>query len=151
MRKIENILLLPVLVLIVLLFLTGDATLDFHLHDTYFVIALAHVIKWFLYWLMVAYILYTVIRYRHKRVNTAWAITHISLTIIPIVLIWYLAVPPDLKLSDDHAYLAYEQAFHRKWEWRYLWLGILGMGFLLNQIVFLVYFVTRLFQTPDLQ
>jgi heme/copper-type cytochrome/quinol oxidase subunit 1 len=151
MKKIENILLLPVLVLIVLMFLAGDATLDFHLHDTYFVIALAHVIKWFLYWLVVAFILYTVIRYRHKRVNTAWAITHISLTIIPIVLIWYLAVPPQLNLSDGHDYWAFEQAFQSKWEWRNLWLVILALAFLLTQIVFLVYFVTRLFQTPDLQ
>jgi hypothetical protein len=151
MKKIENVLLLPVLVLIVLIFLTGNATLDIHLHDTYYIIAYSQLVKWFLYWLVVVFILYTVIRYRHKRVNTVWAVTHISITIVLIALNWYLVVSPGFEGSGEGANIAYNMAAFRKWELYNQWSIVTMLAFLLTQIIFLVYFVTRLFQTPDLQ
>jgi heme/copper-type cytochrome/quinol oxidase subunit 1 len=144
MKKIENILLPPILVLLVLIFVKRTTTIDIHLHDTYYVIAHASLAKWFLYWLVVQFFLYTLIRRRHKQVNTKWAITHISITILLIGLIWFLA---DSMSKAPRYYATYAV----KWNLYNQMIVIAVVAFLLSQIVFLVYFVSRLFQTPEPQ
>jgi heme/copper-type cytochrome/quinol oxidase subunit 1 len=147
MKKIENVLILPILVLLVLMFLPGTSTIDVHLHDTYYVIAFGHLIKWFLYWLVVVFILYTIIRYRHKRVNTRWAISHIVISFLLIGLVGFLAYAIYNKPRD---YVSYVEEWG-KWRLYNQMIGFAMLAFLINQIVFLIYFVTRLFQTPEPQ
>ena len=147
MKKIENVLLLPALVLLVLIFVQGRSTVDIHLHDTYYVIANTSLAKWFLYWLVVQFILYTLIRRRHKQVNTKWVITHLSITLLLIGLIWFLAN----SMSKAPRYYASYTEEWEKWNLYNKMIVIALVAFLVSQIVLLVYFVTRLFQTPEAQ
>jgi hypothetical protein len=144
MKKIENVLLLPALVLLVLIFVKRRSTLDLHLHDTYYVIANAAIVKWFLYWIIVQFILYTIIRRRHGPLSKKWAVTHISITVLLIGLILFLPH------TQERAPVDYKTILER-WQWYNEAMLAAMLAFLLSQIVFLIYFVIRLFQSPEPQ
>lgn len=83
MKKIENFLFWPVLVL---LFCSiskyGDTPTDVHWSDTFFVIKNSVITGCFLAWLIVVIMLFKVIRRRGQAIHTKFAITYIVLTLL---------------------------------------------------------------------
>jgi hypothetical protein len=83
MKKIENFLYLPVLIL---LFYGASkyssSVTDIHFHDTFYVITNASITGWFLAWLGIVFILFKIIRRRHVIIHTKFAFTYIVLTVL---------------------------------------------------------------------
>jgi hypothetical protein len=69
MKKIENWLLWPILVLVFCsISKYGDTTTDVHFSDTYYVIKNSFITGWFLAWLLIVFFLFKLVRRRHQGV-----------------------------------------------------------------------------------
>ena len=142
MRKIENLLLVPFLLIVLALCLRGHSTLDIHLHDTYYVIAPWPLAQLFVVWLFILFLLYKLIRKRRQFVNNWWAISHITVTTLLTGLIWFSYLfnnrLPRWYISDSlettlRIWAAYNQL-----------LVISCMIFLFVQVIFLIYFIVQM-------
>jgi hypothetical protein len=134
MKKIENLLLLPVLVLFCLSF-NNPGGLDFHLHDTYFVIAGVSLWRFFAGLLLILFGLYKTIRNRHYYINLIFAVPHILITILLTALILF-----PFK-TEVHSYIDWSQVPDQK-------NALVLLAFLLIQVIFLIYFIVKLTQRP---
>lgn len=83
MKKIENFLFLPVLVL---LFYSAskysDTSIDIHLFDTYYIFSSAAAAGWFALWLLVVVFLFRLVRRRHQMVHQRFEIIYSTLTLL---------------------------------------------------------------------
>lgn len=83
MKKIENWLILPVLIL---LFFSaskyGGASTDINVSDTYFIIPNAAIAGGFAVWLLLVIFLFKQIRRRHQVVHKKFAFIYITLTLL---------------------------------------------------------------------
>ena len=146
MKKVENLLLLPIVVLFVLSLLAGNSTLDIHLHDTYYVINNYNLAKWFTWWLVVMFILYKLIRRKQGRVDERWAVPHIAVTVVLIALMWFPAVMDNGPMP--RRYLDYGNDMLQQMITWYRIIFIGGLVFALVQLAFLVYFIIQLIRSP---
>jgi hypothetical protein len=147
MKNIENWLLLPVGILFICSFgLTGH-TLDFHLHDTYFVFEGVSTLRLVAAFLLIIFGLYKTIRYRHQTINRAFAVPHIFFS---TALAGLLLMP----LFSTRQYIDYTILDYSNWnsyqdQWQ---LSVLaGVLFLFIQVIFFLYFIVQLLKkrVPD--
>ncbi|WP_207510810.1 hypothetical protein [Longitalea luteola] len=83
MRKLENLLI--IIVLIILFYSAskyGDASIDVHFHDTFYVINSAYIGGWFAVWLLIIFLLFKVVRRRHHYVSPLITLTYTTLTLL---------------------------------------------------------------------
>jgi heme/copper-type cytochrome/quinol oxidase subunit 1 len=143
MKKIENLLFWPVLVLIFCsISKYGNTTTDVHLHDTYYVIANSYITGWFLAWLLVVFFLFRVIRRRHNYINTKFAITYLLLTVVLFTISWgsgFVGGGSPAGYSDSQLD---KLIFYDKVR------SVTAGGLLVTQVIFLVYFVVQLLKKP---
>ena len=134
MQKVENSLILPVLFLYVWS-LTISGSLDFHLHDTYFVVEGFSALRGLAGFLLILFGLYKTIRYRHDIINLFIAVPHILLTCI---LIGCLLV----SFEGKRNYVDFSS-------WNSVQLGAMGLlSFLLLQVIFVIYFIVEIIKKP---
>jgi hypothetical protein len=147
MKKIENWLLLPLLFIVFGNYLfVGKSMLHID-HDVQSaqIITDALFFRFFLFILVVLFLLYKIIRKRYGAVNKPWAFSHIAITMLFTVIIWYLVQNqqwPRFYLSTSfndvlHIWARYNKA-----------LVIAACIFLLIQISFLIYFTVKLVKKP---
>lgn len=144
MKKIENFLFLPVLVLVFYsMSKYSDASIDINFHDTYYIIASAPVAGWFAVWLLIVILLFKLIRRRHHSVNQKIAITFITGTLLffAIFLIGGLVGGPsgEGRFSDTEL-----DTLIFKGQLRI----VAAWCFLVMQVMFVVYFVVQLLKRP---
>src|SRR5690349_11417001 len=83
MKKIENFLFWPVLVLLFFCITKyGSTSTDINFHDTYYIIPSSTIAGSFAGWLLVVIFLLKRIRHRHQVVNNKFALIYIALTIL---------------------------------------------------------------------
>lgn len=143
MKKIENFLFWPVLVLVFCsISKYGDMPTDVHWKDTFFVIKNSIITGCFLAWLIVVIMLFKLIRRRHQSVHTRFAVTYIVLTLLLFSVSWlsgFLGGGSPAGYSDSQLdkLIFYNQV------------RIITAACLLAvQVVFLVYFVVQLLKKP---
>jgi hypothetical protein len=144
MKKIENFLFWPVLVLVFCsISKYGDTPTDVHWNDTFFVIKNSIITGCFLAWLIIVIMLFKLIRRRHQQVNTKFAITYIVLTLLLFGVSWasgFLGGGSPAGYSDSQldTLIFYNQVRI-----------ITALGLLVVQVIFLVYFVVQLLKKPE--
>jgi hypothetical protein len=153
MKKVEHLLLVPIVILMFVALYVHDTTLDIHVHDTYFVLDLAWIAKMFMYWLAFVFVLYKVMRRRHKYVNRWWVISHIGFTLLIMAMLWYYVFLFGAPSNVERYYFpaANVPVLLEKWSFYNTIIIIILLTFLLIQLVFLAYFITRLFRSPVVQ
>jgi heme/copper-type cytochrome/quinol oxidase subunit 1 len=142
MKKIENWLFLPILVLVFYgASKYSSNTIDIHFHDTYYVVANGHLIGVSLVWLSIVLILFKIIRRRHQSISIRFAIPYLILTLLIFLVFW---LPNGAEtgangISDTqlNRWLLYNQLRISA-----------AFFFLLAQVIFLIYFITQLFKRP---
>jgi hypothetical protein len=143
MKKIENWLLWPILVLIFCsISKYGDTTTDVHFNDTYYVINNNFITGWFLAWLLIVFFLFKLIRRRHQFVNVKFAATYIVLTVLFFTVSWgsgFLGGGSPAGYSDSQLD---KLIFYDKVR------SLTAVGLLATQVIFLVYFVVKLLKKP---
>jgi hypothetical protein len=145
MKKIENWLLWPTLFIVLANYvLVGQSTLG---HDTRSVSIISHTIflRFSLVILGVLFLLYKVIRKRQGAVNKPWAISHIAISSLFIVIIWYLVQNQQM----PRRYL--RTSFDDEWKiWAVHNQALIKsvFMFLLVQVSFLIAFVVQLLKKP---
>ncbi len=83
MKKIENILFWPVLIL--LFFCAskyGRISTDLNIHDTYYIIPNSYAAGTFALWLLLVIFLLKLIRRRHQVINKKIVLTYVTLTLV---------------------------------------------------------------------
>lgn len=138
MKKIENWLLFPVLVLFCWSF-ANPGTLDFHIHDTYFVIAGVSVWRYFAAFLLIVFGLYKTIRNRHQTINRVFAVSHILITIL---LTGFMVIP----FTSEPKYIDYSN--WKSYQSKLQWDAIAVITYLLTQVIFLIYFIIQMVKRP---
>lgn len=146
MKKIENWLLWPILVLIFCsISKYGDTTTDVHFHDTYYVINNSFITGWFLAWLLIVFFLFKLIRRRHQFVNARFTIMYIVLTVLFFTVSWgsgFLGGGSPAGYSDSQLD---KLIFYDKVR------TLTAVGLLATQVIFVVYFVIQLLKKPVIQ
>jgi hypothetical protein len=143
MKKIENFLFWPVLVLIFCsISKFGDKPTDIHWSDTYVVVKNAYITGCFLAWLLIVIMLFKLIRRRHQHVHTKFAITYIVLTLLFFSVSWvsgFLGGGSPAGYSDSQLdkLIFYDQLR-----------VVTALCFLVIQLIFLGYFVIQLLKKP---
>jgi len=144
MKKIENLLFLPVLALCFYgASKYSSTTLDIHFQDTYFVIYNATIVGWSLAWLLGVIVLFKVIRQRQQTINIKFAIPYIVLTLLLFLVLWLPsgAETGDNGISDEQLsrWLLYNQLRM-----------VAAILFAMAQVTFLIYFIVQLMKRPRL-
>jgi hypothetical protein len=145
MKKIENWLIWPALFIVFAnYFLVGESTLG---QDTRSVSIITHAMfsGISLVVLCVIFLLYKIIRKRNGSVNKPWAISHIAITILFIVIIWYLVQyqqMPRRYLSTSYKDELSIWVIHNQVLVKSVFV------FLLIQVSFLLVFVVQLLKKP---
>jgi hypothetical protein len=144
MKKIENILFWPVLVL---LFFSaskyGATSTDIHFHDTYYIVANSYVAGTFAVWLLLIIILLKLIRRRHQAVNKIFVLTYITLTLL--LLGGFLGLE---FVSGGSAAGNFTTADLDALMFRNQLRVVCAWCFLLVQVIFLGYFLYQLIKKP---
>jgi hypothetical protein len=130
MKKIENWLLWPILILIFCsISKYGDTATDIHWNDTFYVINNSFITGWFLAWLLIVFFLFKLIRRRHQAINNKFAITFMG-----------GGSPAGYSDSQIDNLIFYNQVR-----------VVTALGLLVTQVIFLVYFVVQLLKKPVIQ
>lgn len=135
MRKIEYLLLaVPLLFLAIFYIRAPVELLDFHIHDTMYVVAVSHFF-WLLFFLMCLYLVIHLILRKKKWRNRIIGNSHVIISVIAILVIGVqmFVRPTPLKSIDADVY--------RKIPFGDKILAICALGFILAQILFLFYFL----------
>ena len=140
MKKIENWLFLPVLVL---LFYSASeysaATTDIHLNDSYYIISNASIARGLLTWLILVFIFFKVMRRRNPNLNNRLVVSYMVLT-GSLLSVWYIASGVlGAKTSSG-----FSDAELNRWVLFNQIRMTAGFVFGLVQVIFLVYFVVLL-------
>jgi hypothetical protein len=144
MKKIENFLFLPVLILLFYGASKYSSTVtDIHLHDTFYVITNASITGWFLAWLGIVFILFKIIRRRHVIIHTKFALTYIVLTplLFGVFIVAGLVGGPSNMSGYSDADLDVVIA-------RNLFRMVTVYCFLAVQFIFLIYFIIQMVKKP---
>ena len=144
MKKIENILFWPVLIL---LFFSaskyGRSSTDINVNDTYHIIPNSYVAGTFALWLLLVIFLLKLIRRRRQVVNKKIALTYIALTLLlgggflSLGLVSGGSVAGNFTTADLDALL-----FRNQLRMTCAWC------FLLVQVIFLIYFIVQIIKKP---
>jgi hypothetical protein len=146
MKKIENWLFWPILILIFCsISKYGDTATDIHWNDTFYVINNSFITGWFLAWLLIVFFLFKLIRRRHQAINNKFAITYIVLTVLFFSISWLSGFmgggsPAGYSDSQIDKLIFYNQVR-----------VVTALGLLVTQVIFLVYFVVQLLKKPVIQ
>jgi|GEM_PF-4774469 len=144
MKKIENILFWPVLVL---LFLSaskyGAASNAIELNDTYYIILNSHSAGIFAAWLLLVVLLFKFIRRRHQVVNKKFAITYIVLTLLLFGVFIGLGFVQGSSAAGNFTTADLDALMFRN----QLKVAC-AEGCLLVQVIFLVYFFVQMVKKP---
>jgi membrane protease YdiL (CAAX protease family) len=142
MKKIENILFIPA---VILLFLSiskkNTAVTDIHFSDTYYVVSNAAIAGGFLGWLILVIIFLKLIRWRHQSINIKFASPYIILTLV-LYLVFTLASPPQAGTGGMSDAQLDQWIFYNRLR------EVTAVAFILIQVIFLIYFITQLFKRP---
>lgn len=140
--KIENWLLLPMLIL---LFYTRSAaaenTTSFHFQDNAVEFNNGSAAGWALVWLILVFLLWKVVRLRHRTVNIKFAISYILLSLLFFVVLC-LPTSPETSangISDTQLYMWNLYNSIRAMSWNIV---------MLTQLIFLIYFIIQLIKRP---
>jgi heme/copper-type cytochrome/quinol oxidase subunit 1 len=94
--KVENLLIILVSILVILLVLSvtllGAASLDIHLHDTYYVINISHVVGFCLIITLIDFLLYRLIGYKPGRWNNWISLLQFFFLVLFFLCMSYLFV-----------------------------------------------------------
>ena len=145
MKKIENWLLWPALFIVFAnYFLVGESTLRL---DTRSVSIITHAMfsGISLVILVVIFFLYRIIRKRNGAVNKQWAISHIAITTLLIVTIWYLV--QNQQMPRRYLNTSYKDELSI-WVIHNQALVKSVFVFLLVQVSFLIVFVVQIMKKP---
>lgn len=141
MKKIENLLLLPLLFALYGINRVSANLFFIQFHDTTLATNPAGVCTWFLCYVIVLFVLYKLIRRRRQFVNPIWATGHITITFLLMVTVWwaleYSETPTSgfsLSKRNDFADWA---SFNRTLVFSFL-------IFSLVQTIFWIYFVVQM-------
>ena len=143
MKKIENWLLWPILVLIFCsISKYGDTSTDIHFHDTYYVINNSTITGWFLVWLLIVFFLLKLIRRRHQSINNKFAILYMVLTVLLFIISWgsgfmVSGSPAGYSDSQIDKLLFYDRLRTQT-----------ALGLVAIQVIFLIYFVVQQLKKP---
>jgi heme/copper-type cytochrome/quinol oxidase subunit 1 len=143
MTKLENLLFLAAVAVLCWPHISSY-TCDFHLHDTYFVIAFPKLLLTEL--LLVLFLFYKILRKRHGLVNRLMAVTHVFITILFIagVLCAFVSVQT---VNMSHGYLNYSnwQEIETQNRYRNLIAALFIIVFLITQFIFSYTLLSGLF------
>ena len=143
MKKIENLLFWPILVLIFCsISKYGDTTTDVHFSDTYYVINNSFITGWFLAWLLIVFFLFKLIRRRHHFVHTKFAAAYIMLTVLFFGISWASGFfgggsPAGYSDSQLDKLIFYDNLRTQS-----------ALCLVATQVIFLIYFVVQLLKKP---
>jgi hypothetical protein len=146
MKRIENWLLWPILILIFCsISKYGDTATDIHWNDTFYVINNSFITGWFLAWLLIVFFLFKLIRRRHQAINNKFAILYIVLTVLFFSISWASGFmgggsPAGYSDSQVDKLILYNKVRI-----------VTALGLLVTQVIFLVYFVVQLLKKPVIQ
>lgn len=144
MKKVENLLLLPVLLIGLMLLLAGTATIDISGGFHFYIIANSVVMPFVIGFFFLEFVLYKLIRKRHNAINDRWAWIHIGGSFLLVAIfeycVLYRGVPAwNLSLVTADTYYTYMIITQQL-------LIIDALLFLLLQVVFLSYFAIQMFK-----
>jgi hypothetical protein len=144
MKKIENILFWPVLIL---LFFSaskyGSTSTDIHFHDTYYIIPSRVISGGFVVWLLVLIFLFKLIRRRHQVVNNKFVLIYITLTALSLGVFLGLEFVKGGSAAGNFTYADLDALMLRNK------LRILSAWcLLLVQVMFLIYFIVQIVKKP---
>jgi hypothetical protein len=144
MKKIENILFWPVLIL---LFLSaskyGSDMVGTDFNDTYYVITNSQVAGSFAVWLLVVVFLFKLIRRRHQVVNKKFALSYIVLTILLTGVFLGLGFVKGGSAAGNYTTADLDALMFRN----QLKVAC-AEGCLLVQVIFLIYFFIQIVKKP---
>lgn len=139
MKKIENWLLWPILVLIFAsISKYGEQRTDIHWNDTFYVIDNNYITGSLLVWLLIVFFLLKFIRHRHHTVHTQFAIAYMVLTVLLFTLFWgssFLGGGSPAGYSDSQIDKLIFYNNLRLYT---------AFGLLLVQVIFLLYFIVQM-------
>jgi hypothetical protein len=138
MKKIENILFIPALILLFLgISKNNTGATDIHFNDTFFVLENRTMAGWFLAWLIFVIILFKIIRRRHNYINKRVAAPYIILTVV-FYLFFFLGnfmQGGGRGMSDAQL---------QRWTFYNQLKMVTAAAFLLVQLIFLIYFTWQM-------
>jgi len=140
MKKIENWLLWPILILVFYsISKYGDTTTDIYWSDTFYLVTHASLAGWFLTWLVIVLILFKIIRHRHVIIHTKFAFTYMVLTLLlfSVFLVAGFVGGPSNGVGFSDADIDRLIA-------RNLFRTVTVFCFLAVQVIFLIYFIVQL-------
>lgn len=142
MKKIENWLLLPILILFCWSLAAAPHTLDIHLHDTYFVLDSAFTFRFLGGALLLLFGLYKTIRNRHQTINQVFAAPHLLITILltGLLLIPFATEVRFIDYNNWSNWTSYQSNLLRP--------SIVVNAYVLTQFIFLIYFITQMVKRP---
>ena len=143
MKKIENFLFLPVLVLVFYsMSKYSDAPIDVHFNDTYYMIPTAPLTGWLAVWLLLVFLLFKVIRRRQQSVHKKFAIVYLTGTVL------FFAVFLLLGLSGDHSENGFSDSELDTLIFKDHVRVVAAWCFMATQVMFLIYFVMQFLKRP---
>jgi len=144
MKKIENILYWPVLIL---LFLSiskyGAMSADVDFNDNFYIILISHIAGTFAVWLLVAIFLFKLIRRRQQVVNKKFALSYMVLTVLLLGVFLGIGL-----VKGGSAGGTYTTADLDALMFRNQLKVACGEGCLLVQVIFLIYFFIQMVKKP---
>jgi hypothetical protein len=146
MKKIENWLLWPVLILVFYgMSKYSNSTFDIHFHDTYYLVSNATIAGFVALWLAIVIIFLKLIRHRHQVVNVKFTLVYMVVTLLLFCISWlsgYFTGSVPSGYSDFQL---------NKWVFFNQLRVVAALSFLLVQVIFVAYFVVQLVKKPVIQ
>jgi len=140
--RIESWLLItPIILLLIEIVFLGHATFDFHVHDTYFVIANSYAAVMLLFWVLVPYLCHFLLRVQKKR-NKKILVIHAVVTILLIVCFFFYVRLNHFIPRRNYDYSSWES--YNTFEALDKWVAVAILVFGLIQLLFLLYTIARL-------
>ena len=144
MKKIENILFWPILIL---LFLSaskyGAMSTDVEFNDAYYIIFNSHIAGSFAGWLLIVVFLFKLIRRRHQMVHKKFALSYIILTILLLGIFLGLGFVKGGSAAGNFTTADLDALMFRNQ------LKLMcAEGCILVQVIFLVYFLYQFIKRP---